>query len=66
MTAKRENVVTREWLDCFRRDIDSGHPVFSRRAIQTLKECLECGGTFDCEVTRLNALNLLASVTFTA
>lgn len=54
--------MTRELLDCFRRDIDSGHPVFSTRAIQALKECLESGGKFDCEATRLNALSLMASV----
>lgn len=62
MTAQRENLITRELLDCFRRDIASGHPVFSHRAIQVLKECLECGGRFDCEATRLNALALFASL----
>lgn len=62
-TGKNARIMTRELLDCFRRDIDSGHPVFSNRAIQILKECIECEGNFDCEATRLSALNLFASVT---
>lgn len=62
MTGKREKFISRELLDCFRRDINSGHPVFSNRAIQALKECLENGGSFDCEATRLNALNLYSVV----
>jgi len=62
MTGKRERFITRALLDCFRRDIDSGHPVFSNRAIQALRECIDEGGGFDCEATRLNALNLYAMV----
>jgi hypothetical protein len=62
MTAKKDRLITRELLDCFRRDIYSSHPVFSERAIQTLKECIEREGSFDCEATRLNALNLYSDV----
>jgi hypothetical protein len=62
MTGKRDKYITRELLDCFRRDINSGHPVFSIRAIQALKECIENGGGFDCEATRLNALTLYSVV----
>lgn len=54
--------ITRELLDCFRRDINSGHPVFSLRAIQALRDCIEGGGSFDCEATRLNAVNLYSAV----
>lgn len=60
MNAK-ERFITREWLDCFHRDINSRHPVFSSRAIQELRECIE-GGDFDCEATRLSALSLYAAV----
>lgn len=62
MTAKKDRLITRELLDCYRRDIYSSHPVFSDRAIQTLKECIERGSDFDCEATRLNALDLYVSV----
>jgi hypothetical protein len=62
MAGTRELRITRELLDCFRRDINSGHPVFSLRAIQALKDCIEGGGSFDCEATRLNALNLYSVV----
>jgi hypothetical protein len=58
-----ETHITREQLDCFRRDIHSGHPVFSTRAIQILRLCIEGEGSFDCEATRLNALNLYNAVT---
>jgi hypothetical protein len=63
MTVNNEQLVTRELLDCFRRDIHSGHPVFANRAIKVLKECVEGKKDFDCEVTRLNALRLYGSVT---
>jgi hypothetical protein len=62
MTGNREKYLTRELLDCFRRDIDSGHPVFANRAIQALKDVIESGGGFDCEATRLNAINLYSGV----
>jgi hypothetical protein len=62
MAASREECITRELLDCYYRDIHSGHPVFSNRAIQALKECIERGGRFDCEATRLNAINLYSTV----
>lgn len=54
--------LTREMLDCYRRDIHSRHPVFSSQAAQSLKECIERGGNFDCEATRLSALNLYSSL----
>lgn len=62
MTGKGEKFITRELLDCFRRDIASGHPVFANRAIQTLKEVIECGGGFDCESTRINAFSLYSGL----
>jgi hypothetical protein len=55
-------VMTREMLDCYRRDIHSRHPVFSTQAAQSLKECIERGGSFDCEATRLSAMNLYSSL----
>ena len=63
MAANEKTHLTREQLDCFRRDIHSGHPVFSTRAIQILRLCIEGRGSFDCEATRLNALNLYRAVT---
>ena len=58
MNTKKDRLITRELLDCYRRDIYSSHPVFSDRAKQSLKECIERGGDFDCEATRINAINL--------
>lgn len=58
----RTILVTRELLDCFRRDINSSHPIFSDRAIQSLQECIELGGAFDCEATRLSALHLYTTI----
>lgn len=62
MTRKQDRLITRELLDCYRRDIYSRHPVFSERARQTLKESIERGSDFDCEATRLNALDLYCMV----
>ncbi len=62
MNARKDRLITRELLDCYRRDIYSCHPVFSTRAIQSLKESIERGGDFDCEATRINALNLYSTV----
>jgi hypothetical protein len=62
MQAYNEKLVTRELLDCYRRDIRSGHPVFASRALKMLKECAEGQRDFDCEVTRLNALSLYGAV----
>lgn len=62
MNTKKDRLITRELLDCYRRDIYSCHPVFSDRAIQTLKECIERGSDFDCEATRINALDLYVAV----
>ena len=58
VNAKTTRMVTREMLDCYRRDIYSRHPVFSMRAVQSLRECIELGGAFDCEATRLSAIHL--------
>ncbi|CAL1241442.1 hypothetical protein [Candidatus Methylocalor cossyra] len=58
-----QKLVTRAMLDCFRRDIHSGHPVFANHAIKVLKECVEGKKDFDCEATRLNAINLYGAVT---
>lgn len=55
-------IMTREMLDCYRRDIHSRHPVFSSQAAQLLKDCIERGGSFDCEATRLSAMNLYSSL----
>ena len=62
MTQKKDRLITRELLDCYRRDIYSCHPVFSDRAIQSLKECIERGSDFDCEATRINALDLYSTL----
>jgi hypothetical protein len=62
MTGPRHKFITRELLDCFKRDINSGHPVFATRAIQALRDCVENGGGFDCEATRLNALSLYSAL----
>jgi|APCry1669189665_1035243.scaffolds.fasta_scaffold08331_2 hypothetical protein len=62
MTRKKDRLITREQLDCYRRDISSSHPVFSFEAIQSLKECIESDGNFDCEATRLNAISLYCSL----
>lgn len=62
MTQKKDRLITRELLDCYRRDIYSCHPVFSDRAIQSLKECIERGSDFDCEATRINALDLYSAL----
>lgn len=66
MTRKQDRLITRELLDCYRRDIYSCHPVFSERAKQTLKESIERGSDFDCEATRLNALDLYCAVAFSS
>ena len=58
MVTNNDLHITREQLDCFLRDINSGHPIFSTRAIQILRLCIEGRGSFDCEATRLNALKL--------
>lgn len=65
MTRKQDRLITRELLDCYRRDIYSCHPVFSERAKLTLKESIERGSDFDCEATRLNALDLYCAVAAT-
>ena len=62
MTQKKDRLITRELLDCYRRDIYSCHPVFSDRAIQSQKECIERGSDFDCEATRINALDLYSTL----
>jgi hypothetical protein len=54
--------ITRELLDCYRRDIHSRHPVFSAQALHSLRECIERGGQFDCEATRLSALSLYSTL----
>lgn len=56
-------MMTRELLDCYRRDISSQHPVFHNRAVDLLKDCIERGGQFDCEATRLSALSLYRTLT---
>ena len=43
MNTRKDRLITRELLDCYRRDIFSSHPIFSDRAIQSLKECIERG-----------------------
>lgn len=63
MTGHGEKFITRELLDCFRRDINSGHPIFANQAIEMLREAIECGAGFDCEATRLNALSLYSGLT---
>ena len=55
-------IMTRELLDCYRRDISSRHPVFYNRAIDSLRDYIERGGQFDCEATRLSALSLYSSL----
>jgi len=62
MNTRKDRLITRELLDCYRRDIYSSHPVFSTRAIQSLKESIERGSDFDCEATRINALDLYSAV----
>jgi hypothetical protein len=58
MTMKKDRLITRELLDCYRRDIYSSHPLHSTEALKSLKESIESGGRFDCEATRLNAIHL--------
>lgn len=62
MNGKRDRLITRELLDCYRRDIYSSNSFFSNQAIQSLKETIERGGDFDCEATRINALDLYCAV----
>ena len=62
MHAKINRTVTRELLDCYRRDIHSCHPIFSVRAMESLRECIELGGAFDCEATRLSAMHLYFTI----
>lgn len=62
MTTGKARRVTREMVDCVRRDIHSGHPVYANRAAKTLKDYIETGVDFDCEATRLNALNLYSTL----
>lgn len=63
MNTRKDRLITRELLDCYRRDIFSSHPIFSDRAIQSLKECIERGSDFDSEATRINAMHLYSSLT---
>jgi|GEM_PF-782768 hypothetical protein len=62
MNSKKDRLITRELLDCYRRDIYSCHPIYSDQAIKSLKECIECGTGFDCEATRINAISLYSVV----
>ena len=65
MDMRKDRLITRELLDCYRRDIFSAHPVFSDRAKQSLKESIERGTDFDCEATRINAISLYCSISGT-
>lgn len=62
MKTRQDRLITRELLDCYRRDIASSHPVFAHQAIRSLKECIERGGHFDCEATRISALSLYGAL----
>ena len=62
MIARKDRLITRELLDCYLRDIYSAHPIYSHRAIQSLKESIERGSDFDTEVTKINALALYSSL----
>jgi hypothetical protein len=62
MIARKDRLITRELLDCYLRDIYSAHPIYSDRAIQSLKESIERGSDFDTEVTKINALALYSSL----
>lgn len=62
MHARKDRLITREQLDCFKRDIASSHPIHSTQAIRSLKECIERGGHFDCEATKISALSLYSAL----
>lgn len=62
MHTRKDRLITREQLDCFKRDIASCHPVYSTQAIRSLKECIERGGHFDCEATKISALTLYSAL----
>jgi hypothetical protein len=62
MIVRKDRLITRELLDCYRRDIFSADPIYCDRAIKSLKESIERGSDFDTEVTKINALALYSSV----
>ena len=66
MNTKKDRLITRELLDCYRRDIYSCHPIYSDQAIRSLKESIERGTDFDCEATRINAISLYSAVASSA